>query len=64
MGKGSHKRPTNKSKFDAGWERIYGNKDKNSVSNHRDNSNGCAEGVCDEAGSEDPSRWITRPQIP
>ena len=27
-GKGSKQRPTDKKKWDEGWERIFGNKDK------------------------------------
>ena len=35
-GKGDKQRPTDRKKWDEGWERIYGNKDKNTNTNDHD----------------------------
>lgn len=64
MGKGSETRPTNKHKFNAGWERIYGNKKQDSDSSPGDRSDDSSEDLGNEITAKNPAPGCTRPQIP
>lgn len=64
MGKLSTRRPTNKSSFDTGWDRIYGNKKQDSDSSPGDRRDACPEDLGNKAGGEGPTPWCSRPQIP
>lgn len=48
----SRRKASDNTKFSDNWERIFGNKDENSVSDHRDSGDGSAEDLCDEADPE------------
>lgn len=39
-GKGDKPRPVDRDKYQAGWERIFGNKDKEGTKNETDRSRG------------------------
>lgn len=46
-------------KYSDNWENIFGNKNKNSASNHRDSRDGDTQSLCDQADPEDTTSWVS-----
>ena len=47
-----------------GWEKAFGNKDKDSTDDSGDQCDNSPQGVDDEEAEADETPWCCRPQIP